>query len=1518
MLVRKLKRTKWFETRLFRILAIILVMVLVATSLLMFFSSSVRAVDDYTFDQENVTDGYSTNAANKNTEDATYNELLEEDLYADTNFSGSNENVVVGTGGGGTFPEALNTDDATYRSYTEADGGLADTTETLVPTSDIATGFDTIYPVSPTTHYDKVDDGASHDSADTYCRAVTNADQDIYGLGDMADPGTADLDVTIHIVCQDAGTGFAYLDAGVYLSSTCYVGVNDQQVPNSWTEYTYTWETNPDTSAEWAYGEINGMGACVAVADAAPDVDVTSVWIVVSIDYASSYTLDVQLTYSSVTSTGQTISYSVLCQAYRGGTEDFLVYAWNYTSSAWVLKTTVNQGSATDFNFDLLTAERDGVANEVKFRIIGNSEVADGTQDVVYFDLLKVKRLEKGYGLDVDISSTTVAAYGNITLRIKGYTSAEQFNVNVWNYSSAAYDVDKIAITDLANAWQTTLDLCDAHHRSGSTVKIQFTDETASTADTTQDTLYIDVAWVTRYHTDPTITLFGTLPTLINEGETAYFWANYTDYDNEAPTTMQVHIDASDYNMDKNGTDVSYHNGVNYSYSTAALTNGNWTYYFKCQDANSGVVTSSSAVIAVNALPTLTGKGVNPATGLPGTFSFYVTYTDEDDNAPAWVRVTIDGAWFEMTGNVTNDGDFTNGENYYYEKVMAAGTHPYLFWTQDYNSGNISTVSANLNVGTPPVISDFGVLPTAVTVGTEVTFFATYTDDDNNPPLYFDLDINGLNWNMLENNSGDTTYTDGKAFYLTNTNLTAGNYTCFFKTMDSGSAEVTSTSFTLTINTLPTLTGGGILPLSGNSGDTFQFSVIFTDANNHMPNYIQVNVDTVDFDMVALDGGDSNTVDGKSYYYDKPLAGGSHDFYFKTADYLLVNVQTASDNIYVNNIPTLSAFGRLPADPVYVDTTLNFTVTLTDIDGDLPTAIKWRENDGAVQNLSMSQVDSVDVDTTDGKDYYITLTLGHGAHNYDFYATDGTGHVMDGDNTVTIVNRVPVITDQPADPTNTYRNTYWEYDCEATDADLDSLVWDISTNCTTLTVNPATGVISGTTPDPVAGYLVYVWCNDSYSGSDTYNFWLWALNRVPVISSSGNTTQAYDTFLSYTIVASDGDTDVLTYELSTNASWASIASNVVSGTANVFGWFNFDVWVNDSYGGSDTEHWVLTVGNTNPYFTSTPDYWGINNTAYSYDADATDPEGLAITYGLSSNASFLSIHATLGYVNGTPDLVGSYWVNVSAFDGANYAYSNFTLGINNTAPIITSTPITNGQVGTTYQYDANATDDNGDDLYYDIASGPVWAGIDHATGEITGMPPAAGNYDFNISVYDGYVLVYDTWTLIITDPAAPPVEPEAPTDEEDYGASFYARFTYLVNGMTVVVEDDSIGTIQRIQWSFGDGTGSPDSRVVHTYDSPGTYVITLTIYGTSGEMHSVQVEVTVADTPGWYIDKTQVGWLIVTPIGSFEWGAVVSVMIGVAILIMSFGGQRFSWIRPKTFRAIGIILLVVGVLYYAL
>lgn len=623
---------------------------LISTAFLLVEVRNVLAATDYTFGTETVVYGSSVNPVNKNAEDATYNTLIEGDQYTDTNYSGSSENVVTGTGGGGSFPTALDTDDATRRSYTEADNAPADDSVTLVPTSDSSVGFDTVYPADGV-HYTKVDEGASHDSATTYIRAVTNADRDLFGMGDMSAPsGTPDLDVTLYFVMQDAGTGTAYGDAGIRIASTDYVGINDQAAPNTWTSYNYMWETNPNTASEWTYTGINALEVYVEFADAAPDVDVTTIYLVVSLDYSPNYVLDAQVTYSSVASSAQTTNFQVFCQAYRSGAENFGVYAWNYTSSAWVLKATVNAASDTDFNFNLLgwaaNCERSS-GNEVKIRAVGLTETSDTTQDILYFDLLKVNRAEKGYSSQVELTSTSVPAYGNITLRIKGYTSAETWQVDVWNYTSSAYDTNKLQITSLSNAWQTTIDLCDDHHRSGTSSKIRLLSVTAAASDLVQDTFYLDVAWITHYYTNPTITAYGAAPLTCEVSCPVTFWLTYSDYDNQAPSYVYVHIDATDYVMSANDSDTQYTDGKLYGLVKADIATGVHSFYFKVKDAESGDVTTSPAGtltinVPANAAPEFTSSPT--ASGHNNTLYYYDANADDEDEDPLT---------FDLEGSIT-------------------------------------------------------------------------------------------------------------------------------------------------------------------------------------------------------------------------------------------------------------------------------------------------------------------------------------------------------------------------------------------------------------------------------------------------------------------------------------------------------------------------------------------------------------------------------------------------------------------------------------------------------------------------------------------------------------------------------------------------------------------------------------------------------------------------------------------------------------------------------------------------
>jgi hypothetical protein len=259
-----------------------------------------------------------------------------------------------------------------------------------------------------------------------------------------------------------------------------------------------------------------------------------------------------------------------------------------------------------------------------------------------------VNRLEKGYALEVELTSTTVAAHGDIELRLKGYTSAEHFQVDVYNYTSEGFDTAKMEVDDLSNTWQADVDLCDDHHRSGTSSKVKITDMTAATSDTTQDTLYLDVLWVSRTFTDPVISAYTAFNIEITEGEDVDVWATYSDYDDQAPAYMRAHWTGSYGAMSANDSDSTYYDGKLYGYTIVGLTEGVYYYWFATDDAESSEVTTpqSSYTITVNAVanaaPEFTSSPT--ATGHNNTLYYYDANADDEDEDPLT---------FDLEGSIT-------------------------------------------------------------------------------------------------------------------------------------------------------------------------------------------------------------------------------------------------------------------------------------------------------------------------------------------------------------------------------------------------------------------------------------------------------------------------------------------------------------------------------------------------------------------------------------------------------------------------------------------------------------------------------------------------------------------------------------------------------------------------------------------------------------------------------------------------------------------------------------------------
>jgi len=929
------------------------------------------AVTNYTFGSETVNKGYSTGQANRNAEDTTYQTITEADQYTNTNFSGSSESVTTGTAGGGAFPGSLDTDDATRRSYQEANTAAGSPTyQILRPTSDGSTATLVEYPVSPATDYDKVDETTAGGDADTtYLEGVTNGQDTEMGMADPSNPGgSPNIDVTMWHISRGETTSSCTVVWGIEIGGIEYQGGSTSMTSISYANFSYEWTTNP-AGGEWTLSTINGLETYVRVTDANPDTRTTQVALLIEFNPGATYELLATISYSSVTSTSQTTGYMVYCQGYRSGSENFNIQAWDYTGLSWSTKTTVQTASDTDYDFNLASTERDSSGNEVKLRIVDASG-GETTQDTVYFDILKVSRIEKGFALDIQMDATGVQQYGDLQLRIKGYTSAEICNVQMYNWGGSSWSSTILTVHELSNTWET-YDFAEATYEQSGNVRIRFLDATDSSSDTTADTIYLDVVFVSHYP-------------------------------------------------------------------------GN---------------------------PSLSDDGVEPAIGdTSQIFHFFVTVTDVDNAPPSsgYPKMWIEGSTFAMT----------------------------------------------------------------------------------------------------ENNSGDLDTYDGKLYYYDGGPYSVGVYDFYFITKDAESSEVSST--------------------------------------------------------------------GKQFEVEAPA----------------------------NNPPELSGFGRSPGDPVYKTTELNFTVTYTDDENEPPSYIRWREDSGATQNLTMYAVDAGDTTYSDGKAFYVTLYLDHGLHDYDYATSDGTTYVNGGFNSVTIQNRDPIIESGPIDQ-SAWRNVAWSYDFNATDPDSDTIIWGRS-GANWLTVDSG-GLLSGTTTNTPGVYTITVYANDSYSGQDTHEFDLTILNRPPVITSEGNTTQMLDTYFSYEIEANDPDGDGMGVELSTNCSDLALDGWYPNGTITTPGIYYIHIWVNDSYGGSDLEDWDLIVAeNQAPYFTTFGDTDAVNGTAWEWTPTVIDPDdypGTPFVFSLNTNATWMQINSSTGRVNGTPTAPGVYYYNVTVSDGDKSSSLNTTLTV---------------------------------------------------------------------------------------------------------------------------------------------------------------------------------------------------------------------------------------------------------------
>jgi peptide/nickel transport system substrate-binding protein len=120
---------------------------------------------------------------------------------------------------------------------------------------------------------------------------------------------------------------------------------------------------------------------------------------------------------------------------------------------------------------------------------------------------------------------------------------------------------------------------------------------------------------------------------------------------------------------------------------------------------NDGIVDSQpdTVVISVresNAPPVLSSGAVTPTSGLTSnTFIYSVTYSDNNDDAPAFMTVSIDSGTPQAM--IAGSGNYTAGMNYQYSNTLGAGNHNFLFAASD----GMDSATGDINTHNGPNVS---------------------------------------------------------------------------------------------------------------------------------------------------------------------------------------------------------------------------------------------------------------------------------------------------------------------------------------------------------------------------------------------------------------------------------------------------------------------------------------------------------------------------------------------------------------------------------------------------------------------------------------------------------------------------------------------------------------------------------------------------------------------------------------------------------------------------------------------
>jgi len=419
-------------------------------------------------------------------------------------------------------------------------------------------------------------------------------------------------------------------------------------------------------------------------------------------------------------------------------------------------------------------------------------------------------------------------------------------------------------------------------------------------------------------------------------------------------------------------------------------------------------------------------------------------------------------------------------------------------------------------------------------------------------------------------------------------------------------------------------------------------------------------------------------------------------------------------------------------------------------DEDVPVTISPLANDSDPDgdDLTITAADAVNGSVTVNPDGTVTYTPNPGFNGTDtitYEISDGEGGTSIAEIIVTVadVNDTPTVSGSIGDQTNLDSQVISLPVAGAfSDPDGDALSYTATGLPAGLTIDPATGVISGTidrSASQINGgvYAITVTADDGRGGTVSTTFEWTVTNPAPVASNDSVTTDE-DTDVNIAVLTNDVDADgdplTITEAEAGNGTVTINADGTLaySPNANFNGEDTIIYTISDGEGGFSTATVTVTVTPVN----DGPTTVGLANQNGEDGADVSIPtaqgfddiDGDDLTFTASGLPPTLFIDPDTGLITGTLDsdssVNGPFIVTVTATDPSGESVSTtFVYSIQNIPPVaVNDVATTPEDTPVTVAVLTNDSDPDGDALTITAASTPDGTVVVNADGTLTFTP----------------------------------------------------------------------------------------------------------------------------------------------------------------------------------------------------